>query len=339
MLKRYRIILLVAVYFLISLPASSRIEGQEAGPPPSFDERLGPDDGAALAILFGANMRGNLDLCDCSHPRGGLARRVGYAEGFKRRFKDTPVIEVEAGFFLYDSAVDTPAVILQNEQVARAYSRWPIDVINLGRFDLIFAGRLLARERYDSRAASLSMIKNLISANGVFGKEVIAPRPYIIKEVSGPRIKGRQNRIRAGFVGLAEPIKPAEGRDQTVRDIFETARSVVPQARKECDLLVIVAHCELKTAIKLAEENPQADIVIAGNADGLYKPRQVGNTLVVFAAPGNIQQGDLRVYMSDDGSMRFKFMATDLDASVPADPQAAAFAEAARLERQRQRGN
>ncbi|HEY3138750.1 MAG TPA: hypothetical protein VGL29_22190 [Blastocatellia bacterium] len=30
----------------------------------SLDERLGADDGAALAILFGANMRGNLDTCD-----------------------------------------------------------------------------------------------------------------------------------------------------------------------------------------------------------------------------------------------------------------------------------
>ena len=30
----------------------------------SLDERLGTDDGAALAILFGANMRGNLEVCD-----------------------------------------------------------------------------------------------------------------------------------------------------------------------------------------------------------------------------------------------------------------------------------
>jgi 2',3'-cyclic-nucleotide 2'-phosphodiesterase (5'-nucleotidase family) len=112
---------------------------------------------------------------------------------------------------------------------------------------------------------------------------------------------------------------------------------VAPLARKECDLLVIVAHCELKTAVRLAEENPQADIVIAGDADGLYKPRQVGNTLVVFAAPGNIQQGDLRVYQSKDGRMSFKFMSMDLDATVPADPKAAAFTEAMRLERERSR--
>jgi hypothetical protein len=30
----------------------------------SLDERLGEDDGAVAAILFGANMRGNLDTCD-----------------------------------------------------------------------------------------------------------------------------------------------------------------------------------------------------------------------------------------------------------------------------------
>lgn len=29
----------------------------------SFDEKLGADDGAALAILIGGNLRGNLGLC------------------------------------------------------------------------------------------------------------------------------------------------------------------------------------------------------------------------------------------------------------------------------------
>jgi hypothetical protein len=42
------------------------------GTPPSptcgqaatFDERLGDDDGAALAILISANERGNIEVCD-----------------------------------------------------------------------------------------------------------------------------------------------------------------------------------------------------------------------------------------------------------------------------------
>jgi len=37
---------------------------QPQAKPNSFDERLGVDDGAALAILFTANMRGNLEMCD-----------------------------------------------------------------------------------------------------------------------------------------------------------------------------------------------------------------------------------------------------------------------------------
>ena len=32
--------------------------------PATFDERLGDDDGAALAMLISANERGSLEVCD-----------------------------------------------------------------------------------------------------------------------------------------------------------------------------------------------------------------------------------------------------------------------------------
>ena len=94
---------ILIAFALASVSALSQSANPENAPPASFEERLGPDDGAALAILFGANMRGLLDLCDCNYPRGGLARRIGYVEAFKEKFKQTPVIHVEAGFFLADS--------------------------------------------------------------------------------------------------------------------------------------------------------------------------------------------------------------------------------------------
>ena len=121
--------------------------------------------------------------------------------------------------------------------------------------------------------------------------------------------------------------------------MYEAARRVVPVARKQCDVLVIVAHSEMDGAMKLARENPEADVVIAGNAEGLFKTRQVGNTLVVPASPGNIQQGDLRLYLDKDGRASFKYIATDLDAAVPSDPAAEAFVQAARRERERARYN
>jgi 2',3'-cyclic-nucleotide 2'-phosphodiesterase (5'-nucleotidase family) len=121
--------------------------------------------------------------------------------------------------------------------------------------------------------------------------------------------------------------------------MYEAARRVVPVARKQSDVLVIVAHSEMAGAMKLATENPEADVVIAGNAEGLFNTRQVGNTLVVPASPGNIRQGDLRVYVDKDGHPRFKYVFTDLDAVVPSDPEATAFVQAARLERERARYN
>lgn len=298
-------------------------------PKETFDQRLGPDDGAALAILFIANMRGNLGLCDCNHPRGGLARRVGYVEGFRKKFPDTPILQVEAGSFWYTPS-DDRVVTLQNQQVAEAFSRWPLDVVNLGRYDAIYARKLFALEGFAERTARLGMINNIISANAVFGTDVAPPPPYVIKEVSGPRIKGKRQ-MKIGFVGLAAPLRPQEGmRDATVRNMFETARQIVPRARKECDILVVVAHCELDAAMRLASENHEADIVIAGDAAGLFKPRLVDRTLVVSAAPGNVQQGDIRVYIEKNGKFRFKTLSTDLDDVVPSNPAAVEFTNNAR---------
>ena len=170
----------------------------------SLDERLGTDDGAALAILYGANMRGNLEVCDCNYPRGGLARRVGYVEAFKKKFKETPVLQVEGGFLFYGST-GYPMVELQNQQVALAYSRWPIDVINLARDDLPYARKLLAREGLKERAQKLPMINSLISTNCVFGPDEAPPARYVIRELGGPRIYNGKRKIKIGFVGLAEP--------------------------------------------------------------------------------------------------------------------------------------
>ena len=308
--------------------------------PATLDERLGADDGAALAILVNANQRGNLNVCDCNHPRGGLARRIGYLEAFKQKFKETPVLQVEAGFLWYNSYSADRIASLQNDQVTEAYNRWPVDVVNLGRYDLPYAHKLLAREGLAERTARWPIIKNIISANGVFLGNVDAPAPYIIKEVTGPRIKGKKNKLRIGFVGLAQPTKPGGGiTDGTVMSASEAARRVVPIARKNCDVLVIIAHSEMEGAMQLARENPEADVVIAGNAEGFFKPRQVGNTMVVSASPGNVQQGDLRVYLNKEGRATFKYISTDLDSAVPADPKANAYVEAANRERENARFN
>jgi 2',3'-cyclic-nucleotide 2'-phosphodiesterase (5'-nucleotidase family) len=278
-------------------------------------------------------MRGNLDLCDCNYPRGGLARRVGYVEAFKKKFKDTPVIQVDGGSFSFGS-VGYAAADMRNEQVARAFSRFPPDVINLSRDDLHYARKLLAREGLAERIQRLPMIKNIISANGILGPDAVPSAPYVIKEISGPRIYGGTKKLKIGFIGVAGPSNPGAGLiDATVTNIFETTTREVLKARKECDLLVIVAYCDMPSAMRLASENLEADVVIAADSGGIFSPRRVGNTMVIGAAPGNVQESDRRLYFDKDGQISYKFRATDLDVLVPADPAAEAFTDVARAER------
>jgi 2',3'-cyclic-nucleotide 2'-phosphodiesterase (5'-nucleotidase family) len=335
LLKQWLCGLLITACFVVS--AFAQTHAPEHAVP--LTERLGTDDGFAAAILISSNLRGNLLTCDCNYPRGGLARRIGYLETFKGKFKDVTLLQVEAGQFWYNPSQNR-LIALQNEQVTRAYSRWPMDVINLSRFDLLQTQWLLEREGLAERTKTFPMIQNLISANGVFNKNVVAPPPYLIKEITGPRIKGKKNKLRIGFVGLAEPIRPSGGvMDATVLNLFESARRVVPRVRKECDVLVIVAHASMEAATRLAQENPEADVIISGEGEGLFKPRQIGHAFVVAAAPGNTQQGDLRLYLDKEGRVSFKYLSIDLDAGVPSDPDAEAFATAASRERERARFN
>src|SRR2546422_10716648 len=100
--KLRRVLCTVLAVACLSVGGATQTEPPKPGENTlSLDERLGTDDGAALAILFGANMRGNLDLCDCNYPRGGVGRRGGYGEAFQKKCKEEPALHVGGGVFFF----------------------------------------------------------------------------------------------------------------------------------------------------------------------------------------------------------------------------------------------
>jgi len=46
------------------IPSTDKQESAENKSPENFGAMLGPDDGAAVALLIAGNQRGNLELCD-----------------------------------------------------------------------------------------------------------------------------------------------------------------------------------------------------------------------------------------------------------------------------------
>lgn len=63
MLRR-TVSLLITLIFVSAVTLSGIDSPAQEPAKGTLDERLGADDGAALAILFGANMRGTLETCD-----------------------------------------------------------------------------------------------------------------------------------------------------------------------------------------------------------------------------------------------------------------------------------
>ncbi len=64
MLRKILYAVIAVIYSSVSVMPQAPAVTSAAEQALSFDERLGEDDGAALAILFGANLRGNLEPCD-----------------------------------------------------------------------------------------------------------------------------------------------------------------------------------------------------------------------------------------------------------------------------------
>lgn len=67
-------------------------------------------------------------------------------------------------------------------------------------------------------------------------------------------------------------------------DPIETAAKIVPELRKECDLLIALNHIGLNRDRELAEKVPGIDLIVGGHTHAVLEtPKPVGNTAIVQA--------------------------------------------------------
>ena len=151
----------------------------------------------------------------------------------------------------------------------------------------------------------------LISANSTVkadGKPLY--QPYVIKEVGGAKI---------AFLGLltydARTYNAAKT-DLTVEEPIETARRLVPQLRKQADLVVVVSHIGVNEDIKLAAIVPGIDVIVGGHSHTLLpaplfvphpddvSPHSVHGTVIVqdFQWAGTLGRLDLTLHHDTDGT-------------------------------------
>lgn len=329
-LVRLLIIALVLVTAIVGY-SRSLLPRQESAPSAALRQELGVDDGFAVVLFYGSDIGGNLEPCGCpSHPAGGLARRASYVNAFKAQFAGVPVMQLDVGhFFSWQRASDgtvTPEMLVRNSWVMRGYEAVQHDVANLSHYDLIFAQNLLDKASYRVHERETPIIRRLISANvRATDEHHQAPPAYLIKELTGDRLPLRENgqRVwRVGVVGVTERPDLSTGRlaGLAVDDPLVASRRAILQARRQCDLLVVLAYVSEETAFKLLDLNPEVDIVITPRARW-GRTYQGGHGWLVYADPQTKLLGELRIYLDEVGRIRkVSNRHILLDDRIPGDP-------------------
>jgi 2',3'-cyclic-nucleotide 2'-phosphodiesterase (5'-nucleotidase family) len=313
------------------------------GPAPSgtLKDRLATDDGYATVLFYSADIHGNLEVCGCPiHPLGGLARRLGYIDAFRQRSPDAATLLVDAGHIFSDDLADKvdqrgglrADARLMNDWVVRADEQMNLEVSNLSYRDLPYL-KVLLRPGAEIVPAKTSLISaNIHPVDSTWTQ----PLPYVIKTVTAKRLA---RPLRIAFIGLSDRI-PDELKDSagvtgfTIDDPAEAAKKTLAAVHDKADVTVVLGYFKLATANKLALQNEDLDVIIAADGRGLVPdPKQVNNTLIVYAANQTKHLGELRFYADAEGSIdKFTNRYVELDEVIPDQPQMASMTKAARAQ-------
>jgi cytochrome c554/c'-like protein len=320
---------------------------KKPAPSGTLEDRLDKDDGYGIVLFYSMGIRGNLEVCGCPiHPLGGVARRTGYINAFRKRSPDAAILQVDAGYIFSDdlnldgTGLRTDAKLM-NDWIVRANEAMGLDIVNLGFHDLLYAGSLLKPEASPNPEKSSLISANVKSVNAgstgnTGGADRAAPAPYVIKIVTGKRLP---QPVRIAFIGLSDTA-PDDRKDLLAKsgfvidDPLAAAKAALEEVRDKADVTVIVGYLKLQTVNKLAMRNPDLDLIIAAEERGIvFDPKQVNNTLIVYAAKETKHLGELRLYADEEGIVeRFTARYVELDEIIPDDPQMAQITANARKE-------
>jgi len=273
---------------------------------------------------------------------GGLARRVSYIKAFQHRSNmEVPTLFVDAGNLFTDDRFagdHLPAeVMTKNQWVVKGYSDFHQDVANISFNDLPYIAELFKKDGYEKRLQEYPFIDRLISANLEPADDTRrAPQPYLIREVTLSRTAPGK-KLRIAFVGLTEgkPTSPNQHESLyagfRINDVFETAKRVIPEAKKKADMVVVLAYMSQDMAQRLASENPDIDtLIVARQMSLMNDPEHFGRATITYAFNQTKYLGELRYYLRSDSTIENQINRyVALDADLPDDPQASEIVTAA----------
>lgn len=248
-----------------------------------------------------------------------------------------PSLLVDTGYFVSDERSAHGRIrvdmSVKGDWVFKAFNQISVDVANVSSHDLRYFSTSLEKAELARRRATEPVLDRLVSANTLSESPgLIAPQPFIVREVPSREPGGKP--IRVAFIGLTETTPPPPQGFKFL-DPAEAAKRIVPDARKQANLVVVLAKVTSQLEVaRIAREAPGIDVIINGNSESLEgaftPPVYVGQTLVVFTPFETRMLGELRFYRNTQGKFTTKQRFVVLDEyMIPEDPAAKVLVDAA----------
>lgn len=127
--------------------------------------------------------------------------------------------------------------------------------------------------------------------------------PYRLEEVRGIRVA--LVGVVLGDLTLLQPERNLAG--FTVAPPAEALAGLIPELRRQADLVIVLSHCGLDVDRRLAAEVPGIDLIVGGHSHHLLAaPERAGRTAIVQAGAFGRQVGLVTVAADGDGGWRFE---------------------------------
>lgn len=143
---------------------------------------------------------------------------------------------------------------------------------------------------------------------------------------------------KVGLVGVTDRTNRtwtlADGKTLVTADPVEKARPLVEALSEECDLVILLAHMQMRRIESVVEALPGVDIVLGGDGySTTYSEKKVGSVLVSYAGRQGKTLGILNVGIDEGGVLAVSQVEMkSLRKSMPEDPDIKALVDAAKEE-------
>jgi 2',3'-cyclic-nucleotide 2'-phosphodiesterase (5'-nucleotidase family) len=251
-------------------------------------------------------------------PIGGFATIAGVVKRTRAERGAENVLLLDAGDTFSDDLVGNQT---QGEAMIRLMNGLGYQFMALGNHDFDYG---LERSRELQKIANFPMrgANTLESGKPVFG------RPWQIFTVHGVRVAV----LALGYHNTGETGSKKNTAKLTFTSGIETTRRLLPELRRQADVVVLLSHQGTAVDRKLARELAGVDLIIGGHShDRIEPPEKIGGTWIVQALSDGTMLGRLTLTVGSD--RRLKAVEGEVlelwNDRFPADPETQAAVAAA----------